>query len=139
MSFRFFLMLVEASEGRLRLVVVSPVCSANIQRERALRRGRAGPATTPSHKFSIHESLPMPFLSWRSQSFRHKSTISPIMHNTKSKKHLSIDIIFNSCVQCSEITDLCLTAESVYSRFFRTRLCRQEFVCFPDDKRQDTL
>ena len=87
----------------------------------------------------MNEIRTIPFLSWRFQSFRHKSTLSPIMHNTKSKKHLSINIIFNSCVQCSEITDLCLIAESVYSRFFQTRLCRQEFVRFPDDRMQDIL
>jgi len=38
-----------------------------------LVKDECGPATTPSHKFFLHESLPMPFLSWRSQSFRHKS------------------------------------------------------------------
>ncbi len=54
--------------------------AANIQRERA-PRGRAGPATTPSHKFFLHESLPIPFLSWRFQSFRHKSRIFKSIHN----------------------------------------------------------
>ena len=59
--------------------------------------------------------------------------IGPVMVQAAEKAGVPV------CVQCSEITDLCLIAESVYSRFFRTRLCRQEFVRFPDDRMQDIL
>jgi fructose-bisphosphate aldolase class II len=59
--------------------------------------------------------------------------IGPVMVQAAEKAGVPV------CVQCSEITDLCLIAESVYSRFFQTRLCRQEFVRFPDDRMQDIL
>ena len=49
--------------------------------ESAPRAVELGPRQPPPTSFFLHESLPIPFLSWRFQSFRHKSRIFKSIHN----------------------------------------------------------
>jgi hypothetical protein len=126
-SRRSLFYLVKPTSGRFHFC--GKVYSANIQRERALRRGRAGPATTPSHKFSIHESLPMPFLSWRSQSFRHKSWYFKSVHNQKSKSHSSINIISKCWVQPYKSARLYLKACAILTTICQNSACGWFLLC----------